>query len=95
MIVNATLSAEGGDKEDYHDTLDGEKFCQWIKNRLIPSFKALYPRKTMCLILDNAKYHKARGCDWVNVSTMRKPELGNFLRTAKVPFVMVDGKIYR
>jgi len=58
-IVNAKLSTEGGDKEDYHDTLDGEKFCQWLKNRLLPAFEALYPQKKMCLMLDNAKYHHA------------------------------------
>jgi hypothetical protein len=93
-IVNASLSAEGGDREDYHDTLDGEKFCQWVKNRLLPAFEALYPRKKMCLILDNAKYHHARGLDWVTPATMRKPELGNFLRTAKVPFICIEGKKY-
>ena len=93
-IVNAKLSAEGGDKEDYHDTLDGEKFCQWVKNRLLPAFEALYPRKKMCLMLDNAKYHHARGLEWVTPSTMRKPELGNFLRLAKVKSIVWEGKTY-
>jgi hypothetical protein len=63
-IVTASLSAEGFEPEDYHDTLNGEKFLQWIRNRLIPAFQSKYKRKTMVLILDNAKYHHARGEDW-------------------------------
>lgn len=89
-IVTSKLSAEGVEPEDYHDTLDGVKFLQWMRNRLLPAFKAKYPRKKMVLILDNAKYHHARGEDWISPSTMRLAELGNFLRVAKVKSITLD-----
>jgi hypothetical protein len=74
LIVSTLLSAESGDKEDYHDTMDGEKFVAWLTNRLIVAFEAMFPGKKMCLILDNAKYHHARGADWVNPSAIKGRE---------------------
>jgi len=35
-----------------------------MENRLIPAFKVQHPGKKMILIMDNAKYHHARGKDW-------------------------------
>jgi transposase len=93
-IVTNKLSAEGYEPEDYHDTLNGEKFLQWMKNRLIPAFKKKYPRKKMVLILDNAKYHHCRGGDWVCPNKMKKTELGVFLRMAGVKEIkMKDGRV--
>lgn len=87
-IVTTKLSAEGCEPADYHDTLDGDKFLQWMRNRLLPAFEKKYgKRKKMVLILDNAKYHHARGEDWVSASKMSKTELGVFLRTAGVPSI--------
>jgi len=100
-IVTGELSAEGFEPEDYHKTLNGEKFIAWMKNRLLPAFWAKYParskhrRKKMILILDNAKYHHARGEDWKTPSKMKKPELATFLRQAK--FLSItddDGHVY-
>jgi transposase len=94
-IVTAKLSAEGFEPEDYHDTLNSEKFLQWMKNRLIPSFQATYRRKTMVLILDNAKYHHARGEDWITPSKMNKVELGVFLRRVGVTQITNDeGRVF-
>jgi transposase len=90
-VVSAKLSAEGFEPEDYHDTLNGEKFLQWVRNRLIPAFQAKYKRKKMVLILDNAKYHHARGIEWVYANKMTKPALGNFLRLAKVKSIKLPG----
>jgi len=90
-IVTDKLSVKGFEPEDYHDTMNGEKFLEWINNRLIPAFKAKYKKKKMVLILDNAKYHHARGEDWVNANTMSKVELGTFLRQVKVPSINVGG----
>ena len=54
-VVSTTLSADGS-HEDYHDTMDGAKFCSWIRNRLIPAFSAMFrKKKKMNLVLDNAK----------------------------------------
>lgn len=78
-VVSTTLSPEGGDKEDYHDTLDGPKFVAWVTNRLLVAFEAKYPGQKMCLIMDNAKYHKARGEDWINPASMSRAALANEL----------------
>jgi transposase len=94
-IVTSKLSAKGFEPEDYHDTLNGEKFLEWINNRLIPAFQARYPGKKMVLILDNAKYHHARGEDWVNANTMNKVELGTFLRRVQVPSINVGGHKFK
>ena len=79
-VVTSKLSADGVEPEDYHDTLNGEKFCSWLSNRVLPAFAKLYPRKKMVLILDNAKYHHARGEDWITPSKMNRVELATYLR---------------
>lgn len=92
-VVTGKLSAEGVQPEDYHDTLNGEKFVAWLQNRLIPAFEKKYgKRRRMVLILDNAKYHHARGIDWVNVNSMTRVALGNYLRLAKVKQITVERK---
>jgi hypothetical protein len=78
-VVSHELSVEAGDREDYHDTMDGEKFVAWIKNRLLVAFEAKFPERKMCLILDNAKYHKARGEDWISPSGMLKADMAEQL----------------
>ena len=83
-VVSTKLSAEGVSPEDYHDTLNADKFMSWLRQRLIPAFQSKFPRKKMVLILDNAKYHHARGPDWVTPSTFTKPQLGAFLRSVKI-----------
>ena len=32
-------------KEDYHKNMNGNNFMKWVKQRLIPTFKAKYPNK--------------------------------------------------
>jgi hypothetical protein len=66
--------AEKGDG-DYHANMNGSIYMQWLHNRLIPTFKKLYPRKKMVLVLDNASYHHVRGDDWINIHTMNKTEI--------------------
>jgi len=92
-IVSAKLSSEGFEPEDYHDTLNGEKFVAWLTNRLLTAFEDKYGKRArMVLILDNAKYHHARGEDWVNVREWNAIQLGNYLRTAKVKENTVERK---
>jgi hypothetical protein len=90
-IVTSRLSIKGPELADYHETMNNETFRMYLQNRLIPAFKAKYPDKKMVLILDNAKYHHARGPDWVNANKMTKPMLGTFLRQAKVPQIILPG----
>jgi hypothetical protein len=86
-IVSTVLSSDGK-FEDYHDTMDGDKFIAWIRNRLIPAFKAKFgKKKKMCLILDNAKYHHARGEDWMTPSGMNGGQLADALRQLRIPSI--------
>lgn len=79
-VVTAKLSAEGIEPEDYHDTLNGEKFVQWMKNRLFTAFESKYRRRKLLLILDNAKYHHARGSDWITPSKMNRVDIAAYMR---------------
>ena len=63
MVVAHMVSAEGIEPADYHDSIDCTKFIAWMQNRLIPAFKRKYRGKKMILVMDNAKYHHARGED--------------------------------
>jgi hypothetical protein len=63
------------DSEDYHKNMNGQVFMQWVQNRLIPTFKRLFPGKKLILLLDNASYHHPRGDDWINPNKMSKYEL--------------------
>jgi transposase len=87
-VVTDSLSAGGISPEDYHDTLNGEKFVAWLQNRLIPTFQAKYHRKKMKLVLDNAKYHHARGPDWIVPSKLNRPECGTYLRRWGYPSIV-------
>ena len=79
-VVTSKLSAEGFEPEDYHDTLDGPKFVAWMRNRLFPAFEKLFPKKKMILVLDNAKYHHARGDDFYSPAKMNRGQCADFLR---------------
>jgi len=78
------------DSEDYHKNMDGTVFMNWIRNRLIPSFKRRYPDKKLILVLDNAGYHHPRGADWVNPNEMRKEQLAAWI-TSHLP----EGELMR
>ena len=45
---------------DYHDNMRSDIFLKWVNERLIPTFKRVYPGQKMCLVLDNAPYHHKR-----------------------------------
>jgi hypothetical protein len=60
--------------------MNGDKFVAWLRNRLLPTFAALYPGKKMFLVLDNAAYHKPRDESWVTAgSQQNKHELAHQL----------------
>lgn len=78
----------------------GAKFREWLKNRLMPAFKKKYPGKKMILVMDNAKYHKERGPEWVTPSSMKKAQLAEVIRQVidmkKTPrrSITVDKKVF-
>ena len=55
-----------------------------MKNRLIPAFKRKYRGKKMILVMDNAKYHHARGEDWTTPAEMNRGQCADFLRQIEV-----------
>ena len=61
--------------KDYHDTMNGEMFMTWVRNRLAPAFKAKYVGKKMILILDNAPYHHTLVNDGFRPAGMSKEEI--------------------
>jgi hypothetical protein len=68
-LVFEEVLEDGQDDSDYHNTMTGAKFVAWLRNRLLPTFKEMYPGKKMYLVLDNASYHKPRDESWVSNST--------------------------
>ena len=84
------------DSEDYHKNMDGTVFMNWVRNRLIHSFKRRYPNHKLILVLDNAAYHHPRGKDWVNPNKMTKQELAAWvvehLPDGELMQVQADGR---
>ena len=70
--------------DDYHKNVGGDTFTLWVKNRLVPTFQALYPDKKMILVMDNASYHRPRDSDWVAPNQMKYEECLSYLKTNNV-----------
>jgi transposase len=68
------------DSEDYHKNMNSTVFMQWVRNRLIPTFRAKYGRnKKLILVLDNARYHHPHGESWVSPNAMNKEQLAAWI----------------
>ena len=92
LIFDEVL-VDGVTPADYHTTITGDKFVNWMRNRLLPTFAAKFRRKKMILVLDNAKYHHHRGEDWISPAKMKRGELARFLRENRVPSITCkDGR---
>lgn len=74
---------------DYHKCMNGDIYIKWLENRLIPTFKKLFPKKKMALVLDNASYHHVKGESWISPSSMKKFELACVLRELKISYMIV------
>ena len=72
------------DSSDYHNSIDGEAFTLWVKNRLLPAFQACFPGKKMIIVMDNASYHKPRDFDWITPYKMGKTACVSFLTSQGV-----------
>jgi len=84
------FEAASYDDSDYHNSIDGEAFTLWVKNRLIPTFQRLYPSKKMIIVMDNASYHKPRGYDWVTPYKMNKVQCASFFEAQGVASIKVQ-----
>ena len=71
-LIFDEVCVDGITPADYHDTINGEKFIGWMRQRLFPTVQKLYPGKKMYLVLDNAKYHHHRGPDWFSPSAQEE-----------------------
>jgi len=62
MLTTEAVYPAHGDaaKKDYHKALCGELFMNWVRNRLHPTFQAMFPGKIMWLMLDNYSVHHIR-----------------------------------
>jgi len=89
-LIFDEVCADGVSPADYRDTINGEKFIGWMRQRLFPTVQRLYPGKKMYLVLDNAKYHHHRGPDWFSPSQKKKGRLADFLRQRDVSSITVD-----
>jgi transposase len=79
-LVFEEVLEDGQDDSDYHNTMTGVKFTAWVRNRLLPTFRELYPGKKMYLVMDNAAYHKPRDESWISASQAKnKHELAHQL----------------
>jgi transposase len=78
------FEAASFDDSDYHNSIDGEAFTLWVKNRLLPAFQQLYPDKKMILVMDNAGYHKPRDFDWITPYKMAKAACVSFMQAQGV-----------
>ena len=84
-LVFEEVLEDGQDGADYHNTMTGPKFVSWLRNRLIHTFKHLFPGKKMILVMDNASYHKARDETWVSAgASQSKTQLADRLIALEV-----------
>ena len=51
------LRSKNNDR-DYHKTMDGHHFKEWVQNQLIPALE--FDRFKTVIVLDNAPYHSVR-----------------------------------
>jgi hypothetical protein len=90
-LIFDEVCVDGITPADYHDTINGDKFIGWLRQRLFPTVQKLYPGKKMYLVLDNAKYHHHRGPDWFSPCAKKKGQLADFLRQRNVSSITVEG----
>lgn len=75
---------------DYHSHFDADTMQRWVKDRLLPTFHRKYPGKQLILVLDNAKYHRANGPDYISPASATKPDLIAMLKKWGIQSVTVQ-----
>ncbi len=77
-------------KGDYHKNVTSKLFMEWLNNRLIPTFQAMYGKQMrMILVMDNAGAHNAVDKKKIIPSKMTKEELYQELKKRDVQTVQV------
>ena len=55
-------------------------FFNWCVTRLLPCIQEKYAGKKVYLVLDNARYHKRKCADYLDVGSLNRPELVRLLQ---------------
>jgi len=82
-----TLWVASSHTGDYHDNMNANMFMQRVEDKLIPTFKVLYPGKRMILVADNAPYHHKREID--SLANTKKAQLVDLCHTHEVTYLDV------
>jgi hypothetical protein len=83
--LTAEMIYEAGKADgDYHDNMDSDTYLSWLRMRLLPTLRSLFPGKRFFFILDNAGYHKTRasvdGKPWEAFPGMSKARLAAVMK---------------
>ncbi len=91
------FEAASFDESDYHNTIDGEAFTLWMKNRVLSAFQTLYPGKKMIVVMDNAAYHRPRDFDWIAPCSMNKTQCVSFFEQHGITEIVAtrDGEVIK
>ena len=69
-VRTAELIYQAGEHQgNYHKNMDGDGYCTWVLNRLLPAFRAKHKDKqgrvkAMRLVVDGAGYHSKHNPKW-------------------------------
>ena len=75
---------------DYHDNMRSEIFLKLVNERLIPTYKSVYPGHEMCLVLDNAPYHHKRDIgtlQGISNSKIIEMMIADVVKEIELPFI--------
>ncbi|XP_053406296.1 uncharacterized protein LOC128559142 [Mercenaria mercenaria] len=75
LIYNASSSSG-----DYHHEMNGENFCKWMQEKLLPNIK-----KKSAIVMDNASYHSVQSSKCPNSST-RKADIQKWLTEHNIQY---------
>jgi transposase len=82
----------GEDSDDYHKSIDGEMYLQWLEHRLIPAFEHFHPGKRMVLVLDNASYHHLKHPLAVSSKSMTEVQCRSYAEAYGLQLPVVRGR---
>lgn len=74
------FKSANGNKSDYHDAMDHERFLKWFTEQLLPNIE-----KNSLIIMDNASYHSKKR-NKMPTSKNRKDEIIAWLTSNKIMF---------
>jgi hypothetical protein len=80
-VANAELLVQGKDCEDYHNSLDGSAYRDYVDRRVFPAFykKRRHSKVAMVFVIDRASVHAAHEPGWENPRTIAKYKAAELL----------------